>query len=110
MNFENFVEYPEGKGFQRVEDTKWSDTHYDFTCKIPVTEADALLGHVSFKLDPYFVSHNWKLGSKDESGALWHIFKTCARFGVKNDIEREIKAIHGQVKRMAQIYNVDLEK
>jgi hypothetical protein len=110
MNFEDFVEYPEGEGFQRVEDTKWSDTHYDFTCKIPVTEADALLGHVSFKLDPYFVSHNWKLGSKDESGALWHIFKTCARFGVKNDIEREIKAIHGQVKRMAQIYNVDLEK
>ena len=63
--------------------------HYDFTYKL--TKEDIEKGEI--RIDPYFVSEQWKLGEKDNSGAIFHILKTIARFGVKNTKEREIKAI-----------------
>lgn len=78
--------------------------HYDFFYTL--TEQEKASGVL--KIDPYFVSSQWKLGSKDESGALWHCFKTIARFGEKNPVEREIKALHTQVKRLAELHGVSL--
>lgn len=82
----------------------WTDKHYDFSYTL--TEEDIEAGEI--KIDPYFVSYQWKLGEKDNSGALWHCFKGIARFGEKNPVEREIKALHAQVKRLAEIHKVDL--
>ena len=90
-----------GKGSNK---TSFSDKHYDFTYTL--TEKDIQNGKI--KLYPYFVSQQWKIGSKDDSGAIWHIFKTCARFGEKNDKEREIRAINASIKRLAEIHNIEL--
>lgn len=78
----------------------WTDKHYDYN--VDVSKIDTL------RVDPYFVSKLWKIGSKDDSGALWHIFKTIARFGEKNTREREIKAIYAQIKRLAELEGVEL--
>ena len=85
--------------------TQWTDKHYDFTYTL--TEKDIEQG--SIKLDPYFISKQWKVGSKDDSGALFHILKTVARFGDKNDIEREVKALHAQVLGVARSFGINLE-
>ena len=84
---------------------EWTDKHYNLTYTL--TESDKSSGFV--KLDPYLVSKVWKVGSKDDSGALWHCLKTIARFGEKNSQEREIKALYAQIKRLAEINNVELE-
>lgn len=79
----------------------WTDKHYNFI--VDVSKQDTI------KIDPYFISKVWKLGSKDESGVLFHLLKTIARFGDKNPVEREIKALYKQVKRLAELENVNLE-
>lgn len=84
---------------------EWTDKHYNLTYTL--TESDKSSGFV--KLDPYLVSKVWKVGSKDDSGALWHCLKTIARFGEKNSQEREIKALYAQIKRLAEINNVRLK-
>lgn len=83
---------------------EWTDKHYDNNYTL--TQKDIERGFV--KIDPYFVSKMWKIGSKDDSGALWHCFKTIARFGEKNSREREVKALYAQIKRLAEIEGVDL--
>lgn len=85
--------------------TEWTDKHYDFNYTL--TEDDIEKGAI--KIDPYFVAKQWKLGSKDDSGALWHTFKGIARFGEKNSVEREIRAFHAQIKRLAELNGVDLD-
>lgn len=80
---------------------QWTDKHYNFN--VDVSDKDTL------KVDPYFVSKTWKIGSKDESGALFHILKTISRFGSKNTREREIKAIYKQIVRLAELEGVELE-
>lgn len=60
------------------------------------------------KIDPYFVSKTWRLGSKDDSGILFHCLKTLARYSEKNSREREILALYKQVKRLAQLEGVEL--
>lgn len=84
--------------------TDWTDKHYDFFYKL--TPQDIVRGEV--KIDPYRVSKQWGLGAKDESGVLFHIVKTCARFGGKNSREREIKALYAQIKCLADIEGVEL--
>lgn len=84
--------------------TEWTDKHYDFHYKL--TQKDIEQGTV--KIDPYRVSHQWKLGTKDESGALFHLLKTLARFGDKNSREREIRALYAQIKCLADIEGVEL--
>lgn len=81
------------------------DSHYEFHYTLTQDDID----NGSIKLDPYFVSAQWDIGSKDPSGVIWHIFKTCARFGLKNDRSREIKAIYKSIKRLAELENVNLE-
>lgn len=81
---------------------QWTDKHYNFN--VDVSDKDTL------KVDPYFVSKTWKIGSKDESGALFHILKTISRFGSKNTREREIKAIYKQIVRLAELEGVELEE
>lgn len=83
---------------------QWTDKHYDNNYTL--TQKDIERGFV--KIDPYFVSKMWKIGSKDDSGALWHCFKTIARFGEKNSREREIKALYAQIKCLAEIEEVEL--
>lgn len=85
--------------------TQWTDKHYDFTYTL--TEKD--IEHGSIKIDPYFIAKQWKVGSKDDSGALFHCLKSIARFGDKNDIEREVKALHAQVLGVARSFGVNLE-
>ena len=98
------------KDAQEKEDTTenqhgWSDSHYSF--KYCITEQDTENGNI--KVDPYFVSKQWKLGQKDDTGTIFHILKTIARFGDKNSKEREIKALYAQVKRLAELEGVNLD-
>lgn len=85
--------------------TAWTDSHYKATYTL--TPEDLERG--TLKIDPYFVSRHWRLGIKDESGALFHQLKTLARFGEKNTREREIRALYGQVKRLAELEGVNLD-
>jgi len=84
----------------------WTDKHYDF--KYQLTKKDLENGFI--KLDPYFVAKEWKIGSKDDSGALFHSFKLFPRWAEKNSFEREVIALYKQTKRMAEIYNIELEE
>jgi len=81
------------------------DGHYNFSYTL--TDADKLAGTI--KIDPYFVSQQWKLGSKDSTGVIFHLLKTLARFGDKNSKEREINALHKSVIRLAQLEGVALK-
>ncbi len=92
-------------GEQSIVQQQNIDSHYDFFYTL--TESDIV--KKTIKVDPYFVSNLWKLGSKDESGILFHCLKTISRFGDKNPVEREIIALHKQIKRLAEIHNVNLE-
>jgi|TARA_A100001391_G_scaffold33224_3_gene17991 acyl carrier protein len=88
-----------------IPTTEWTDKHYDFNYTL--TENDIENGVI--KIDPYFVADQWKLGEKDNSGVIFHILKTCSRYKTKHEEEREIKAIHGQIKRLAEIRGVELK-
>lgn len=81
------------------------DSHYDYFYELSQFEAEFL----QVKIDPYFVANQWKIGEKDNTGCIFHILKTIARFGVKNTKEREIKALHATVKRLAELEGVELE-
>ena len=83
---------------------EWSDKHYSFEYFVTVRDSEA----GSIRVDPYFVSKQWQLGKKDDTGTIFHILKTIARFGEKNSKEREIKALYAQVKRLAELEGVDL--
>jgi hypothetical protein len=95
------VKSPEAEG--------WTDKHYDFYYTKELTEKELTSKEVSIKIDPCFVSMHWELGSKDNTGVLFHNLKTIARWGTKNDIEREIKALYNQTKRMAELHGVGLD-
>lgn len=84
--------------------TEWTDKHYDFNYTL--TEDDIEKGVI--KIDPYFVADQWKLGEKDNSGVIFHILKTCSRYKCKHKEEREIKAIYGQIKRLAELRGIEL--
>lgn len=84
---------------------EWTDKHYSF--EYAIAEQDKKGGTI--KIDPYFVSKQWQLGKKDDTGTIFHILKTIARFGDKNSKEREIKALYAQVKRLAELEGVDLD-
>lgn len=89
----------------KKEQTEWTDKHYDAIYKL--TEKDIERGWI--KIDPYRVSKQWHLGSKDESGALFHVLKTLARIGEKNSVEREVKALLAQIKCFAEIEGIYCE-
>lgn len=81
--------------------TKHYDTYYQLTDK------DIEEGKI--RVDAYWVAKQWKIGSRDDSGALFHNLKTIARFGEKNSVEREIKALYNQTKALARVYGVELD-
>ena len=88
-----------------VEDeSDWTDSHYNHNYYFTPEEKEQ--GFV--RLDVYKVAKVWKIGSKDDSGALWHTFKIFPRFGEKNTKEREIKAMYAQIKALAEIQGVEL--
>lgn len=92
--------------FSIIDESKeYSSNHYNFQYEL--TDIDIQNGFI--KIDPYFVNKAWSLNTKDDTGILFHQLKTIARFGDKNSIEREIKAMYSQVKRMAEMYDVNLE-
>jgi hypothetical protein len=82
----------------------YTTEHYDLYYTL--TEKDIEAGEI--KVDAYWVAKQWKTGSRDDSGALWHSLKTIARFGEKNDKAREIKALYNQAIALARIYDVEL--
>lgn len=86
-----------------VEDS-FCQNHYNMYYTL--TEKDIKAGKI--KVDAYWVAKQWKTGSRDDSGALWHSLKTIARFGEKNDKAREIKALYNQAIALARIYDVEL--
>lgn len=89
--------------------SNYTTQHYDsFDYIHTLTEAEKASGQVVIRIDPYFVSNQWKLGSKDESGALFHNLKTIARFGYKNTPEREVRALIVQSAALARINNIDI--
>lgn len=105
-----YLDAGEGIGWEFVDDSgvinkEWTDKHYDHYYTL--TPEDISEGKV--RLDAYTVSKVWKIGSKDDSGALWHTFKLFPRWGEKNSVEREIKALYAQTKALAKIYNVKLD-
>ena len=83
----------------------YSTTHYSFDYMHVITKEEIATGYVKIKVDPYFVGNVWKLGSKDESGTMFHNLKTIARFGVKNDKKREVEAILNQTVAYARVNN-----
>lgn len=87
-----------------LEVNKSIDKHYNFYYNLNQQEKDSN----TLKVDPYFVSKQWKLGDKDNTGCIFHILKTIARFGEKNSKEREIKAMYLQIKRLAELEGVEL--
>jgi len=87
----------------RPKDSYTTD-HYNMYYTL--TDKDIEAGKI--KVDAYWVAKQWKTGSRDDSGALWHSLKTIARFGEKNDKAREIKALYNQAKALARIYDVEL--
>ena len=93
----------EVKEVEVVEDSFCQD-HYNMYYTL--TEKDIEAGEI--KVDAYWVAKQWKTGSRDDSGALWHSLKTIARFGEKNDKAREIKALYNQAIALARIYDVEL--
>jgi len=82
----------------------YTTDHYNLYYTL--TNKDIEAGKI--KVDAYWVAKQWKTGSRDDSGALWHSLKTIARFGEKNDKAREIKALYNQAKALARIYDVEL--
>lgn len=86
------------------EKDSFCQEHYNMYYTL--TEKDIEAGKI--KVDAYWVAKQWKTGSRDDSGALWHSLKTIARFGDKNSKEREIKALYNQALALARIYNVEL--
>ena len=91
------------KEVEAIEDSFCQD-HYNLYYTL--TEKDIKAGKI--KVDAYWVAKQWKTGSRDDSGALWHSLKTIARFGEKNDKAREIKALYNQAIALARIYDVEL--
>lgn len=85
------------------------DKHYNFGYTHKLSEEEKNAGEVVINIDPYFVSNQWQLGTKDNTGIVFHCLKTLARFGDKNSKEREIKALFLQVKRLAELEGVTLE-
>jgi hypothetical protein len=76
-------------------------SHYDFKYKL--TKLDIEKGEI--KLDPYFISKQWDLGSKDPSGVIFHCLKTIARWGTKNSVDREIQALKAQIQRLEELHS-----
>jgi len=95
VKIENVVENNKGE---------FSDKYYNFKYKL--SEKDIETGFI--KIDPYFITKEWKLNSKDDTGILFHCLKTLCRFGEKNSIGREIKALNAQIKRLAEINKIEL--
>jgi len=91
----------EGKG-QSTNNGGFSDKHYGFEYELTQSDID----NGSVRLDPYFITRQWKLNKKDDTGILFHCLKLIARFGEKNTIEREIRALNAQVKRLADLNGV----
>jgi hypothetical protein len=81
------------------------DAHYD--ADYVLTDADRERGAV--KIDPYFVALQWRTGTRDPSGVLFHMLKTIARFGDKNPREREIVALYKSLMRLAALEGVELK-
>lgn len=90
---------------KELKSTDWTDKHYDAFYHL--TPKDIERGWI--KIDPYRVSKQWRLGAKDESGALFHVLKTLARIGEKNSVEREVKALIAQIKCFAEIEGIEVE-
>jgi len=105
--FEIVAERPKSVALEKSGAIKseWSDKHYNNYYQL--SEKDIKEGKV--KIDAYFVNKMWKLNEKDDTGALFHCLKTVARFGDKNPIERDLNALDNQVKRMAELYGVELK-
>lgn len=71
--------------------------HYDFTHKLTKEELHSGV----IRIDPYFVASIWKM--PDPTGCLFHILKTIARFGKKNEPSREVDSIVKTVRRLEQL-------
>jgi hypothetical protein len=80
------------------------DAHYSFNYSLTQDDVDA--GYI--KVDPYFVAKQWALGSKDDTGVLFHCLKNISRYSDKNTKQREITALHLQIKRLAELEGVVL--
>lgn len=79
--------------------------HYGF--KYHLRRDEVLNGHVI--IDPYAVAKVWNLGSKDPSGALFHILKTIAKLSKLegNSLEREIQSIELTLKRYRDVRKIN---
>ena len=87
-----------------IEKIGLSTKHYNFEYKLKPKDIEKSY----IRLDPYFITKAWKLNNKDDTGVLFHCLKTIARFGEKNPIEREIRALNAQIKRLADLNGVEL--
>lgn len=97
--------------FEAVEEKKEEkpmseiDQHYNFFYYLTPEDLDKEY----IKIDPYFVASQWNFNKNDPSGAIFHLFKTCARYGMKNTKAREIEAMYKTIKRLAELEGIQLD-
>lgn len=81
------------------------DSHYNFTYSLSKQDIDT----GAIKIDPYFVNKVWGVSSKDDTGVVFHLLKTLARYSDKNTKQREITAMYKSIKRLAELEGVSLD-
>jgi len=83
----------------------WTASHYDVNYTLSKKEIEQ--GFV--RLDTYKVNKAWGLNSVDATGAAFHCLKTLNRIPrQKNPLERELRALVGQIKCWSNEEEIDL--
>ena len=99
--------FPEEKVVTRkhVKEKGWTASHYDVNYTLSKKEIEQ--GFV--RLDTYKVNKAWGLNSVDATGAAFHCLKTLNRIPrQKNPLERELRALVGQIKCWSNEEEIDL--
>jgi hypothetical protein len=88
-----------------VATSEWTANHYDVNYTLSEKEIEQ--GFI--RLDTYKVNKAWGINAVDPTGAGFHCLKTLNRIPrQKNTLERELRALIGQVKCWANEEAIDL--
>lgn len=85
---------------------KYSTNHYD--ARMELTQRDIDNGFV--RMDAYSIYKANNMNQFDKNGLLFHNLKTLLRFGIKNEISREVKALVVQSLRLAREEGIDISE
>ena len=85
---------------------KYSTNHYD--ARMELTQRDIDNGFV--RMDAYSIYKANNMNQFDKNGLLFHNLKTLLRFGIKNEISREVKALVVQSLRLAREEGINISE